>query len=240
MFGTQAIIGEKVVSVLRNRVTLPAFTNAEIGEEVQAQYVTQFNQETKTNIVHHLNIFSKLEFAKRMDEIQRVLQESYGAGRINHQQYHNYIRYFYGYLSFMPEEVDKQRRIHLEPRIITDLKINNRAFVVGVKKHLELYPSIESYTTTLKEVYYVCEESEIPYLIEGIITKPHMTFTDKVPFTSKYICVYKIPPIVLYNNLENGIYTIPSDEINITFLDSIMTPSKEIIYRKEPISFNML
>ena len=214
MFGTQAIIGEKVVSVLRNRVTLPAFTNAEIGEEVQAQYVTQFNQETKTNIVHHLNIFSKLEFAKRMDEIQRVLQESYGAGRINHQQYHNYIRYFYGYLSFMPEEVDKQRRIHLEPRIITDLKINNRAFVVGVKKHLELYPSIESYTTTLKEVYYVCEESEIPYLIEGII--------------------------VLYNNLENGIYTIPSDEINITFLDSIMTPSKEIVYRKEPISFNML
>ena len=149
MFGTQAIIGEKVVSVLRNRVTLPAFTNAEIGEEVQAQYVTQFNQETKTNIVHHLNIFSKLEFAKRMDEIQRVLQESYGSGRINHQQYHNYIRYFYGHLSFMPEEVDKQRRIHLEPRIITDLKINNRAFVVGVKKHLELYPSIESYTTTL-------------------------------------------------------------------------------------------
>ena len=67
-----------------------------------------------------------------------------------------------------------------------------------------------------------------------------MTFTDKVPFTSKYICVYKIPPIVLYNNLENGIYTIPSDEINITFLDSIMTPSKEIVYRKEPISFNML
>ncbi len=240
MFGTQAIIGQKVVSVLRNRLTLPAFTNAEVGEEVQAQYVTQFDSETRTNIIHHLNIYSKLEFARKMDEIDRVLQESYGAGRINHAQYQNYIRYFYGYLSFMPEQVDTQRRIHLEPRIITDLKINNRAFVVGVKKHLELYPTIESYTTTLKEVYYECEESEIPYLLEGRIIKPHMTFTDKVPFTSKYICVYKIPPLVLYNKMENGKYIIPSNDINNTFLDCIISPSKEIVYKKEPISFNML
>ena len=37
MFGEKTIIGERVVSVLKNRITLPNFTGAEIGEEVQAQ-----------------------------------------------------------------------------------------------------------------------------------------------------------------------------------------------------------
>ena len=237
MFGIKPIVGEKVVSVLKNRITIPSFTDIEIGESLQAQYVTKFTN--GKNDVHHLSIYSEEEFNKRIEEMDRKLYEAYSTKRINYQQYHNYQRYIYGFLSFMPEEVDKQKRMHLEPRIITDLHINTQAFLVGIKKHLELYPTYESYTSILKEVYLECTEQELPSIIEGNINQEKLTLTSIKP-NKGYICVYKIPPVVLYDNNNTGIYTIPSIDISKTFLDRIETPNQEIIYKKEPISFNMI
>ena len=240
MLERKPIIGEKVVSILDGRITLPTFTGIETGDTLQAQFVTTYNSLTNTNEVHHLNIYSVEEFEERLNKIDRMLYEAYASKRINHIQYENYMNYFYGYLSFQEQTVDSKRRLHLEPRIIKELKINTNAFLVGIKNHLELYPTIESYTSTLKEVYYRCTEEELPFIIEGNIPKDIALLTDTVPNNREYLCVYRIPPVILFNNNNYGIYMIPSSEINKTFLECIISPNNEIVYKKETISFNML
>ena len=238
MFGEKTIIGERVVSVLKNRITLPNFTGAEIGEEVQAQFVTTFDEEEQKNRVHHLNIYSVYDFNKRLNSIDESLREAYASKRISYQQYNNYRRYFYGFLSFMPERVDNQRRVHLEPRIITNLNINKTAFIVGVQRHLELYPNFEPYNQTLKELYCECTEIEITSLI-----KKQKFITDRVELSNirplkikDYLCIFKVPSLLLKGNEQGNGYVLFTDDINYTHLDRVIDSDNNLIYRKEPTS----
>ncbi len=71
-------------------------------------------------------------------------------GQITRHQLINFRRYFYGILSFYPEKVDKQRRLHLEERVFRDLNFKDQVFAIGVDQHLEIYPNEEAYILSKK------------------------------------------------------------------------------------------
>ena len=235
MFGDGPIVGEKYVSILKNRMVLPAFTNAEVGEHVQAQFVTTYNEKDNINEIHHLNIYSVYDFNKRMSDIEEALRDAYASMRINYTQFNNYRRYFYGHLSFMPEEVDMQKRIHLEPRIITNLKINKLAFVVGIKNHLELYPNYETYSSCLKELYMPCSEFEAFLLLkEQKFIKNSVKLLIDRPIVDSFLCVFRVPEVLLLHSKKDNYYDVDIDNMSFTFLDEIINKDKSI-YKKEGI-----
>lgn len=158
MFGNKPIVGEKVVSLLKNRITLPAFTGAEVGEPICVQYDWH-----KTR----LRLFKESEYERRLKTFEEKLKELRNEGKITYDQYMWGQRYYFGCLSFMPEELDGQKRLHLEPRVFEDLGLDKTGFVVGVKNHLELYPSFETYSNTLQEVYRICSYEEATEILSN-------------------------------------------------------------------------
>ncbi len=141
MFGEKQIVGHTILRVSKNRIVVPQFTGVEIGEEITPMYDIKKKK---------LLLIKAQEYQEKQEKFEKAIKEMYEEGKITYHQLINFRRYFYGILSFYPEKVDNQRRLHLEQRIFRDLNLKNEVFAVGVDNHLEISPDEETYNMSKK------------------------------------------------------------------------------------------
>ncbi len=141
MFGEKEIVGHTILTISKNRITIPSFTGVEIGEQINPMYDIRKKK---------LLLMKVSEFEAKLEHFEKTITELRSEGTISYQKLLNYRRYVYGILSFYAEEVDHQRRIHLEPRIIRDLNFGDKVFAVGKGQMLAIYPNQEAYQEDLE------------------------------------------------------------------------------------------
>lgn len=143
MFGEAEIIGERTASIdSKHRITIPAFTKVETEEELMPQF----------NILGNLLfVFSKDEFYRRTERFEQFLREQLAEKKITPGEKRRLQRIYYGHLSFMPERVDKGKRMIIPERVVTKLELSDKIFMIGKDTHLELCKDRETYERILQE-----------------------------------------------------------------------------------------
>lgn len=151
-FGTSAIIVQKTISIINDRIILPKETGAQPGDEICAMLdpyqkkIMLINEEELLKTIH---VYMKL-----VDEARRLR-------KITDAEHLNYQRYFYGILPLRERIINKKREYQIfsnkedeesNMRHLRKLNFKDTVFAIGVGTHLELYPSEESYQE-YQEVY---------------------------------------------------------------------------------------
>ncbi len=143
MFGETEIVDERISIIdSKHRIIIPKFTKVEVNEKL----IPQFN--AFTNI---LLIFSKDEFYKRTERFEEYLREQILSKKITPQEKRQLQRVYYGHLSFMPEEVDGQRRMFVPERAVSKLELTDKIFIIGKETHIEICKDKETYDRILAE-----------------------------------------------------------------------------------------
>ena len=143
MFGETEIVDERISIIdSKHRIIIPTFTKVEVNEKL----IPQFN--AFTNI---LLIFSKDEFYKRTERFEEYLREQILSKKITLQEKRQLQRVYYGHLSFMPEEVDGQRRMFIPERAVSKLELTDKIFIIGKETHIEICKDKETYDRILAE-----------------------------------------------------------------------------------------
>ena len=144
MFGEAEIIGERTASIdSKHRITIPAFTKVETEEEL----IPQFN--ILSNI---LLVFSKDEFYRRTQRFEDFLNEQKASKKMTPKQIRDLQRFYYGHLSFMPERIDRGKRMLIPERVVSKLELSDKIFIIGRETHIELCKDKETYDRMLREV----------------------------------------------------------------------------------------
>jgi len=143
MFGENPIIGQSMQKMdEKGRITLPKYTHAEPGDKIALMYDLK-----RTKII----IFKLMEFEQKLDEIGKKIDELYREKQITYDERLWFQRYIYGDGCLEPPDtIGKGRRIVIPARAIRKLNLRNEVFVIGNETRLEIYPTEEAYTMSLK------------------------------------------------------------------------------------------
>lgn len=151
-FGTSAIIVQKTISIINDRIILPKETKAQPGEEICAM-LDPYQKK--------IMLMKEEELLNTIHRYMAVVEEARQQRKITYAEYLNYQRYFYGILPLRERTITKKREYQifskkedevLIMRRLQKLNFKDSVFAIGVDTHLELYPSEKSYKE-YQEVY---------------------------------------------------------------------------------------
>ena len=143
MFGANEIIGEKAIKIdNKHRIIIPAFTGVEPNEEL----VLQLNM-----LENILFIYGKDEFYKKSKLFEQTLKEQSRRLGMSLPDLRKIQRLYYSKLSFMPEKVDREKRIIIPEKVISSLELTDRVFVIGKNHHIELCKNRDIYEQIISE-----------------------------------------------------------------------------------------
>jgi len=143
MFGENPIIGQSMQKMdEKGRITLPKYTHAEPGDKIALMYDLK-----RTKII----VFTLMEFEKKLEEIGQRIDELYKTKQISYDERMWFQRYIYGDGCLEPPDtIGKGRRIVIPSRAVKKLNLRDEVFVIGNESRLEIYPTEEAYTLSLK------------------------------------------------------------------------------------------
>lgn len=145
MFGEKEIVGQTIIRIKKNKIIIPEFTGVEPGEIL---YSTIDIYQKK------ILIMKEKDFLKRIKELEEKIEQGRENRIINSETYRNLKRYIWGILCLHDRKITQKKEYMLfsnkfedgpEQRQIRKLNFKDEVFAVGVKNHLEIYPSEESY-----------------------------------------------------------------------------------------------
>ena len=134
MFGETEMIGRETLKIDKSgRITLPGFTNVEVGDELNFQFDPYFKS---------LSIYNSAAFEERANIVRNNLKKKYPNQILEPKQFN---RFYHGKLSFMSEEVDSKKRIKIPESAISKLGLSDEIFIIGQGNHLVLCKDEETY-----------------------------------------------------------------------------------------------
>lgn len=151
-FGTSAIIVQKTISIINDRIILPKETGAQLGEEICAM-LDPYQKK--------MMLMTEEELLRTIHRYMDLADEARQLRKITYAEHLNYQRYFYGILPLRERIITKKREYQIfsnkedevsNMRRLRKLNFKDTVFAIGVGTHLELYPSEESYQE-YQEIY---------------------------------------------------------------------------------------
>lgn len=145
MFGEKEIVGQTIIRIKKNKIVIPEFTGVEPGEIL---YSTIDIYQKK------ILIMKEKDFLKRLKELEEKIEQGRENRIINSETYRNLQRYIWGILCLHDRKITQKKEYMLfsnkfedgpEQRQIRRLNFKDEVFAVGVKTHLEIYPSEAAY-----------------------------------------------------------------------------------------------
>lgn len=137
MLGDKRIVGNKYVKIDEdNKFLLPAFTGAEVGEDIIVTYMP-----TQKKVV----IGTKALEDKMYELYYRIISIE----DLTEFEKRRMLRMVFGILTY-ETTITSSKKIRLPEKVIESQIFGDKAFIVGKEEYLEVYPSEEDYILSLK------------------------------------------------------------------------------------------
>lgn len=150
MFGEDKIVGSSILKIDKNRIILPRYTKAEVGEAINMMYDLRLRK---------LLLLKQEDMQKRIDLFEEGLRKLSAIEQYDLKKCRQIRRIFFAKIC-VPEEIVKPGyRFHLPNSAISNLNLTDNLFAIGVENHLELYKDYDSYMKIFEEEEKVKNET---------------------------------------------------------------------------------
>lgn len=137
MLGEKKIVGNKYVKIsAENKFRLPAFTGAEVGDEVIVSYMP-----TQKKVVIGTKALE--------DKMYELYYKIVSVKDLPEEEKRKMLRMVFGILTY-ETKLSSSKQILLPKKAIQHQIFQNKAYIVGKEEYVEVYPSEEDYTLSLK------------------------------------------------------------------------------------------
>ena len=139
MMGEKQIVGNKYVKISKeNKVRLPAFTGAEVGEEV---------------IVTFMPIQKKLVVGTSAveDKMYELFNKIISLENCTAVEKRRLLRSIFGTLTY-EIKLNSEKQIKIPKKALESEMFKEKVYIVGKEDYIEIYPSEEEYQLSLKNI----------------------------------------------------------------------------------------